>query len=154
MSVLNICVSGNIRVWAKDDFQYWSQYEIAKQLGSQWEIFYSPEFRLRENASQLFFHRHRQGVRWKPFPYLQAGVHYFFSRTQPLRGRPRWEHRGELEITPSYTWKNLTGSLRSRAELREIQGNPGEEEWHFRFMPKLSYYNQTPEPGFDSIRVR
>ena len=125
--------------WAKDDFQYWSGYEFAKELGSQFELFYAPEFRVRENASEVFYHEHKQGARWKPSKYFEFGLNYLFARNKPAKGSPRWEHRGELEATPKISFGRWNLSVRGRTELRQVQGSSGEWEWRFRLRPKIAY---------------
>ncbi|MBI1977696.1 MAG: DUF2490 domain-containing protein [Candidatus Omnitrophica bacterium] len=126
-------------VWARDDFQYWSKYEISKELGPQFEVFYNPEFRLRDNASDFFYHEHRQGLRFKPSKYLTLSFNYLFARNQPQHGQPLWEHRGELDVTPKLDWGRLNFSVRGRAELRQVQGSSGEAEWRFRIQPGIAY---------------
>ena len=123
---------------ANDDFQSWNTLELVKSLDSTWEIFFLPEIRIRDNASQLFYHEYRQGVRWKPSKHLQAGLNYLFARNSSS-GKPREEHTGELDVTPKTTLGPLQLSLRGRLALRAIQGSSGEQEWQFRLMPKLAY---------------
>ena len=65
-------------VWAEDDFQYWSKYEISKAINSEHEIFYSPEIRFRDDASDFFYHEHRLGLRFKQLENLGIGLHYLF----------------------------------------------------------------------------
>ena len=125
--------------WAEDDFQYWSRYEISKEFGPYFEAFYNPEFRLREDASDFFYHEHRQGLRWKPSKYLTVGAHYLFARNQGTRGQPKWEHSGELDVTPKISLGRFNFSVRGRAELRQVQGSSGEEEWRFRIQPGIVY---------------
>ena len=125
--------------WARDDFQYWSRYEISKELGSQFEVFYNPEFRVRDDASDFFYHEHRQGLRFKPSKYLTLGFNYLFARNQPQRGQPLWEHSGELDVTPQISFGNFYFSARGRAELRQVQGSSGEVEWRFRIQPTMAY---------------
>ncbi|MBI4372360.1 MAG: DUF2490 domain-containing protein, partial [Candidatus Omnitrophica bacterium] len=126
-------------VWAEDDFQYWSKYEISKEVGSDFEIFYETEFRLSEDASDFFYHEHRQGLKWKPSRYLHFSFNYLFARNQGRKGQPQWEHRGELDVTPKITAGPWNFSVRGRAELRQVQGSSGEEEWRFRIKPAVSY---------------
>lgn len=125
---------------ANDEFQYWSGYELAKELGPKFELFYNPEFRTRDDARGVYSHFHRQGIRWKPSKYLQTGFHYFISRTRPLRrGQPRYENRLELDFVPKYGFKSWNFSFRGRTEFRQVQGNAGEWEWRFRFRPQIVY---------------
>ncbi|MBI4367988.1 MAG: DUF2490 domain-containing protein [Candidatus Omnitrophica bacterium] len=126
--------------WARDDFQHWSKYEISKGLGSQFEIFYNPEFRLRDDASDFFYHEHRQGLKWKPSKFLNFSFNYLFARNQGKSGQPKWEHRGELDVTPNISLGRWNFSVRGRVELRQIQGSSGEEEWRFRIKPGISYH--------------
>ena len=122
---------------ANDDFQSWNTLELVKSLDSTWEIFVLPEIRIRDNASQLFYHEYRQGIRWKPSQHLQLGLHYLFVRNSSS-GKPREEHTGELDVTPKATVGPLQLSLRGRLALRTIQGSAGEQEWQFRLMPKVA----------------
>lgn len=124
--------------WAKDDFQIWSTVELNKQFGPQWEVFFLPEIRIRDDASELFYHEYRQGIRWKPSDYLQLGVNYLFVRNESS-GKPRDEHTGELDVTPKLTAGPLKLSVRGRLALRTIEGSPGEQEWQMRLMPKIAY---------------
>lgn len=140
--VLGFTLLGRVSVsWARDDFQSWNTLEISKRFGSQWELFFLPELRIRHDASQLFYHEYRQGVRWKPSKYLQVGLNYLFARNASS-GKTREEHTGELDVTPKMTIGSLDGSLRVRVALRTIQGSSGEQEWQVRLMPKLAYPTQ------------
>ena len=113
--------------WARDDVQSWNSLELSKRLGPAWEMFFLPEIRIRDDASELFYHEYRQGIRWKPSKYLQVGVNYLFVRNESS-GKPREEHTGELDVTPKATVGRLNLSLRGRLALRTIQGSAGEQE--------------------------
>ena len=123
--------------WARDDFQSWNTVELSKRVGPQWELFFLPEIRIRDDASELFYHEYRQGVRWKPMKSLQVGLNYLFVRNESA-GKPREEHTGELDITPTVTVARVKLSVRGRLALRTIQGSAGEQEWQLRLMPKLA----------------
>src|SRR3989338_8610900 len=126
---------------ARDDVQSWNTLEICKQVGAEWEVFVLPEIRIRDDASQLFYHEYRQGVRWKRFKHLHLGLNYLFIRDESS-GKPREEHNGELDVTPRATVGPWTGSVRTRVELRTVQGSSGEQEWRVRLMPKLALSTQ------------
>ena len=136
MLSMSWCGASHI-AWARDDFQSWNSLELVKQLDAQWEIFLLPEIRIRDDASQLFYHEYRQGVRWKPSQHLQVGLNYLFVRNASS-GTPREEHTGELDVTPKTTAGPFQLSLRGRVALRSVQGSAGEEEWQFRVMPKIA----------------
>lgn len=123
---------------ARDDFQTWHGAEVVKRLGSQWEVAWLPEIRIRNDASRLFYHEYRQGVRWKPSKYLQLGLNYLFVRNESS-GKPREEHTGEFDVTPKTSVGSWDFSARGRVAFRTIQGNAGEEEWQVRVMPKIAY---------------
>ncbi len=127
--------------FARDDFQSWDTLELSKRFGSQWELFFLPEIRIRHDAGQLFYHEYRQGIRWKPSTHLQISVNYLFARNASS-GKTREEHTGELDITPKATVGPVDASLRWRLALRTIQGSSGEQEWQFRVMPRLAYPTQ------------
>lgn len=124
--------------WARDDFQSWNTIELSKRLGPQWEVFFLPEIRLRDDAGEFFYHEYRQGVRYKPSKHWHVGLNYLFVRNESS-GKPLEEHTGELDLTPKTTLGPLEVSLRGRLALRTIQGSAGEQEWQFRVMPKLAY---------------
>lgn len=136
--LLATCVPDHPSVWAKDDFQTWHGAEIVKRFGSAWEVAFLPEIRIRDDASQLFYHEYRQGVRWKPSKYLQLGLNYLFVRNESS-GKPREEHTGELDMTPKLSLGAFDLSCRGRLAMRTIQGSAGEEEWQLRVMPKIAY---------------
>ena len=127
--------------WARDDFQVWDTVELSKRLGPQWEVFFLPELRLRDDAGELFYHEYRQGVRYKPSKHWQVGLNYLFVRNASS-GKPLEEHTGELDLTPKTTLGPVEISLRGRLALRTIQGSAGEQEWQFRVMPKMAYPTQ------------
>ena len=114
---------------------------MTKRLGTQWEVFFRPEVRIRDDASELFYHEYRQGVRWKQSKHLQVGLNYLFVRNESS-GKPREEHTGELDMTPKTTCGPLDLSMRGRVALRTIQGSSEEQEWQLRVMPKIAYPTQ------------
>jgi len=126
---------------AQDDVQTWHSCEVSKRFGATWELFAVPEIRIRDDASTLFYHEYRQGVRWKSSTHLQLGLNYLFVRNESS-GKPREEHTGELDITPQATVGPLQASLRGRFALKTIQGSAGEQEWELRVMPKIAYPTQ------------
>ncbi len=136
--LLVTCVLGHPSVWARDDVQTWHGAEVVKRFGSQWEVAWLPEIRVRDDASQLFYHEYRQGIRWKPSKHLQLGVNYLFVRNESS-GKPLEEHTAELDITPKVSVGPFDCSLRGRMALRTIQRSAGEEEWQLRVMPKVTY---------------
>lgn len=116
----------------------WNTWEVSKSLNASWDIFTHATTRTRDDASELFYHEYRQGVRWKADEHLLLGVNYLFVRDESS-GKPLEEHRGELDMTPRTTVGDLKLSLRGRMALRTIQGSAGEEEWRFRLKPLVAY---------------
>lgn len=129
---------GGAAAWARDDFQTWHGAEVVKRFGSAWEVAFLPEIRIRDDASQLFYHEYRQGIRWKPSKHLQFGLNYLFVRNESS-GKPLEEHTGELDVTPKASVGPWDLSVRGRLALRTIQRSAGEHEWQVRVMPKLAY---------------
>ncbi len=105
------------------DFQAWSTLQITKRLGPEWEIFFLPEVRMRENASELFYHEFRQGVCWRQSKNLTLGLNYLYARNESS-GKPLQEHTGELDVTPEVDLGPFVFSLRGR-QAREIRIFPG-----------------------------
>lgn len=136
--VVGLLCSGGSAAWAGDDFQTWETVELKKRLGTSWELFFRPEVRIRDDASELFYHEYRQGIRWKGWRHLQVGVNYLFVRNESS-GKPREEHAGELDVTPKTRIGPFDASLRGRVSIRSIQGSAAEQEWQLRFLPKLAY---------------
>lgn len=126
-------------VYAGDDFQTWHTVEIVKKLNPEWDIFFMPEARTRDDSSDLFYHEYREGIRYKPNKNLQLGLNYLFVRNQNTSGRVLEEHTGELDVTPKAKWGPLDLSLRWRLALRTIERSAGEQEFQMRFMPKVAY---------------
>ncbi len=127
--------------WARDDFQAWYTIELKKSISPQWELFFLPEARTRDDASELFYHEYRQGLRYKPSKHLQLGFNYLFVRNEST-GKVREEHTGELDVTPKATVGSIDLSVRGRVALRTLQGSSQEQEWQFRVMPKVAYPTQ------------
>ena len=124
------------------DFQVWSTFQITKQLGPEWEIFFLPEVRMRENASELFYNEFRQGVRRHQSKNLTLGLNYLYARNQSS-GKPLQEHTGELDVTPKIDLGPFVFSLRGRLARRALEGKP-KSQWQIRFRPKLAYPIQVP----------
>ena len=97
--------------------------------------------RIRDDASELFYHEYRQGLRYKVSKHLLVGMNYLFVRNEST-GKVREEHTGELDITPKTTGGPFDLSMRGRIAFRTIQGSSQEQEWQFRIMPKLAYPTQ------------
>ena len=119
------------------DFQSWNTLQITKQLGPAWDIFFLPEIRLRDNASQLFYNEYRQGVRWRPSRNLTLGLNYLYARNK-ASGNLLQEHTGELDVTPRGSVGPLALSVRGRLALRSRGGKP-KAEWQIRFRPRIAY---------------
>ncbi len=125
--------------WAEDDFQIWKTLEMKKRLGGTWELFFRPEIRIRDDASELFYHEYRQGVRFKPSKHLVLGLNYLFARNKGASGKTLDEHAGEFDYTPQGSWGRFNLSMRGRVAIRTLQRSAGEQEFQLRFMPKIAY---------------
>ena len=125
-------------VQAGDDFQYWNTLEIVKRLTPKWDLFFRPEMRMRDDASDLFYHEYRQGVRYRPSKDLEIGLNYLFVRNQSTTGKITEEHTGELDVTPKARLGPFDLSLRGRIALRTIEHSAGEQEYQIRLMPRIS----------------
>lgn len=136
---LAVVFLGGIRLArAGDDFQAWQTLELKKKLTPEWELFFMPEARIRDDSSELFYHEYRQGVRFSPSKHLTLGLQYLFVRSENSTGKHRDEHTGELDVSPKTTLGPLQLSLRWRLALRTIEGSSGEQEYQMRFMPKVA----------------
>jgi hypothetical protein len=125
--------------FAEDDLEYWSEYKFSVPLASGDEVFYNPQFRIRDDISDFFYHEHRLGYSYKQWKNLGVGVHYLFGRTEPSKGPWKNENRAELDLTPKWSWGDYNFSVRGRAELRHIEGSSGDPlEWRFRLKPGIS----------------
>lgn len=137
--VVGTLVGGPRLAQAGDDLQTWHAVELSKRLGSSWELFCVPEVRIRDDASELFYHEFRQGVRWGPSKHLTLGLNYLFARNTNTAGKHRDEHTAEVDVTPKATWGPFQVSARGRVALRAIEGSAGEQEYQLRLMPKVAY---------------
>ena len=124
------------------DFQAWSTLQITKQLGPEWETFFLPEVRIRDNASEVFYNEFRQGVRWRQSKNLTLGLNYLYARNESS-GKPLQEHTGELDVTPKVDLGPFLLSLRGRLARRAFEGK-SKREWQIRFKPKIAYPIQLP----------
>lgn len=136
--MVGVFIGGPGPAQAGDDVQTWHTVELSKRLGPRWGYFFAPEVRIRDDASELFYHEFRQGIRWSPSKHLALGLNYLFARNASS-GKPLDEHTGELDVTPKWSWGPLQGSVRGRLALRTIQRSAGEQEYQLRVMPKVAY---------------
>lgn len=136
--IMGALIGGPGPARAGDDVQTWHAIELSKRLGPTWGCFFTPEVRIRDDASTLFYHEFRQGIRWSPSKHLTLGFNYLFARNASS-GKPLDEHAGELDVTPKWSWGKVQGSVRGRLALRTIQGSAGEQEFQLRLMPKVAY---------------
>lgn len=108
---------------ARDDWQYWNEFELKAHLIQKMHLRIVGEQRLRDDFSDLFVANVEAGLLFEPVQYLEFGPVYKFESEKSLEGVRTNENRLILEATAKYSFWKLELSDRNQVEYRTISGH-------------------------------
>ena len=142
--IINILFLFAEPLFARDDFQHWSQY-LFKTIDTKYiDLFTWVDMRLKDDATTLTNAEVSEKAKFDFWKNLTLGLNYTYLNSKVssrLAGRDEFKftHRIEPEMTPHWKvgdWLNL--EIRNRVEFRWIEDNGANntryrQKWTFDF---------------------
>jgi len=114
-----------------EDFQFWSRASAAFDINKDWRATFGEEFRLADDAGQLYYHHSDLGFVYKSFAdWIDVGANYRQVFQKDSAGQWRRENRPHLNITLKGRLSGLDLSDRSRLEYRDRENKTN--VWRYR----------------------
>lgn len=104
-------------ITAENDWEYWSQYEVAWKAGDNIQLRFKPELRFRDDFSDHYYTHVEIGMDWKVRDWLVLAP-YYRHISQESNGDWKTEKRPEADATLAWGIGRLTFSDRNRLEYR------------------------------------
>ena len=113
------------------DFQYWSSADASLDIDKDWKVTFREEFRLGDDAEQLYRHHSDVGLVYKSLAdWIDLGINYRQVFEKDSKGQWRQENRPHLNITLKGQLFDLGLSSRSRFEYRDREDK--NDLWRYR----------------------
>ena len=130
---------------AENDWEYWSQYEVAWKAGDNVQLRLKPEIRFREDFSTHYYTHLEFGMDWKIRSWLVLAP-YYRHISQESKGDWKTEKRPEADVTLAWRIGRVALSDRNRLEYR-IK----DDDEAFRYRNRL--WAKSPVPGPAGIQA-
>lgn len=119
---------------ARDDWQYWSEYNLNYKLSDQWSLIVNPSVRLYDDMSEDQYWETRVGVSYKLTDQWAFNAQVNHGETK--NAADKWIDENTVELQPTYKWQwsGFDFSNRFRLEYRIVNGA---EKWRYRDFIKV-----------------
>lgn len=121
---------------AKDDWQYWNEFQFKRSIKDNLDLRLKTEQRLRDDFTDLFLINFEVGLIFKPSKHFEFGPLYKFEHEKSLSGQKTDENRVSLEGTVKWWFGDFKFSNRHRVNYRNISGK---ESWRYRIKLKIAH---------------
>lgn len=121
---------------ARDDWQYWNEFQLKFALKEKLDLRFKAEQRLRDNVTDLYLTNYEAGFIFKANKYFEFGPLYLFEREKSLSSQITNERRLSFEGTLKWQINDIRLSNRHLLSRRDISGR---ESWTYRNKLKISY---------------
>jgi len=114
-----------------EDFQFWSTNSASLDINKDWKATFQEEFRLADNAGQLYWHHSDLGFVYKGLAdWIDVGANYRQVFKKDSKNHWRRENRPHLNATLKVRLFALDLSDRSRFEYRDRENK--KDVWRYR----------------------
>jgi hypothetical protein len=120
---------------ARDDWQYWNEFQFKYSVREDLTLRLKTEQRLRDDFSALFLTNFEVGLLFKPNEHLEFGPLYKFEHEKSSSGKRTDENRVSFEGTIKWKLVDFGFANRHRISFRNISGK---ESWRYRTRLKIS----------------
>jgi len=114
-----------------EDFQFWSTNNASLDINKDWKATFEEEFRLADDAGQLYYHHSDLGFVYKGLAdWINVGANYRQVFKKDSKGQWMQENRPHLNVTLKGRLFALDLSDRSRFEYRDRENK--KDVWRYR----------------------
>ncbi|MHC4122589.1 MAG: DUF2490 domain-containing protein [Planctomycetota bacterium] len=131
ITVILIINSNACFAFKNKDFQYWSTGSASIDLNKTWEAKFEEQFKLSNDAGNLYYHHLDLGFTHKNFmDGIDLGFNFKKVYEKDSKGKWRHENRPHLNLTAKGQLLNLDLSNRCRLEYRDREKK--DDVWRYR----------------------
>lgn len=121
---------------ARDDWEYWSKYEIKKALHKQWDLKGGYEAKFQDDLGNFYLTNGSATLLWKPEKFLELGPGYKYEYTETSSGKNTDENRLYWDTILKASYHGFSLNHRHRVEWRNVSGS---ETFRWRGQLKVSH---------------
>ena len=141
-----------------EDAGLWTTVNVEKKLKNNFSVFFTEEFRLKENFSRINLFYTDAGVSLRPYSFLKLAFAYRFVQKYQIDDTYSFRHRLIFDVTLRRTVGSTALSYRHRlqSEVRDVQSSEkgGIPEWYSRNKAEVKYDLQKKYTPFASLEFR
>lgn len=132
-------------VFAKEDWEYWSEYEFNIKLSEKTTFKIAPNLQFRDDMSKFYHSEIELGIDYELCKNLVISPGYHYEYEEDEEGKNTDENRIYLDGTIKWSWLGFKFSDRNKGEYRNVSGD---EFWRYRNKFKikrpLKFFSITP----------
>lgn len=136
---LIMVVSSVVPVAFAGDNKYYSEFVLKHKLNDKFDLFFTPELRLKEDMGDLYYYHVRAGSTFHAHNNLDVALAYRYIETEDSKGN--WNNADtqyvETIITPKTKLGKAMLSDANKVEYRFIENAP--DRWVYRNLAMLAY---------------
>jgi hypothetical protein len=142
----------------EQDAGLWATLNVEKKFKEKYSVFYTQEFRLRENFSRVNLFYSEIGLEARPAKFLKVALSYRNIQKNQPDGSYNFRHRFQLDITLKKKFGNFELAYRQRLqrELRDVYSSDKGmlPEWYSRNKFTLKYDFDKPIQPYIAVELR
>lgn len=128
----------NADVFAGDS-KYYSGYALKHKLSGQWDIFFTPELRFKNDMGTFYYYYLRGGATLHADKHLDMSLAYRYLQTKDSKGE--WDNSDgryiELIVIPKTTLAGFNLSDANKVEYRMLEN--ARDRWVYRNLATIAY---------------
>ncbi len=153
-----LCFSANLYSQTTNDAGLWASVNVDKKLNSKFFLFFTEEYRVRENFSRTNLFYTDLGFGIKPVSFLKVSLAYRLIEKNVKRNYFSYRHRIMLDITLKKKYGKFGLSFRERIQVenRDIYSSDIGKlpEWYSRNKFKVDYDINKPITPWVAVELR
>ncbi len=124
---------------AVGDSKYYSEFVLKHKLSDKFDLFFTPEFRFKNDMGHMYYQSYRVGSTYHAYKYLDLAAAYRYVQTQDSAGD--WSNNDtqylEMIMTPKIKLAGLDLSDANKFEYRFIEN--ARDRWFYRNLLTAAY---------------
>ncbi len=128
-----------MNAFAETDNKYYSEYALKHKINDKFDLFFTPEFRAKNDMGNIYYYQWRLGSTFHAHKYLDLAAAYRYIQTQDASGD--WSNKDtqyiELIATPKTKLAGFNLSDANKIEYRFIENAP--DRWVYRNLITVAY---------------
>ncbi len=136
LMIMSFCV---MNAFAETDNKYYSEYVLKHKINDKFDLFFTPEFRAKNDMGNIYYYQWRLGSTFHAHKYLDLATAYRYIQTKDSSGE--WSnndtHYIELIAIPKTKFAGFDLSDANKIEYRFIEN--ARDRWFYRNLITVAY---------------